>query len=125
MDNLRTGRGRADIDIRPQTGLALIRCANGPLELRSIRGFDEVNGASAKPAAGHACSVKSPLAGSNLDHEIEFRTAYFIVVAEAAVGIYHQLSKVAALSSLQSLSHLVYPRILGDHMASTPVTDIR
>src|SRR5271165_2145630 len=77
---------RANVDVGFDAGLLLITLPNRLSESLGMRSVHQVNGATAKAAAGHSASPIPGKAFRHFDHEIQFAAADFIQVAKAAVG---------------------------------------
>ena len=76
---------------------------------------------SAEPAAGHAGSKDVGTGRREFDQQIQFLATHFVVVAQAVVGLIHQLAKLDSVQGLKCPCGRQDPLILGDYMTTTTI----
>src|ERR1022692_1666489 len=72
------------------------------------------DGAPAEAAAGHAGTVDAIDGKRGIDQEIEFRTAHFVVVLQAAVGFHHEAAHAGKVAAATGIDEIGYARVFGN-----------
>ena len=87
-------------------------------------GADQVEGASAKPAADHPTAEASGMILGEGDQEIELRTADLIVIAEALVRFQQDGPQLDGIPCRDGLHRASHARILGADVTKPPGRDV-
>ena len=88
----------ADVDLRIDSRSTLKAFRNLLCEVAGVVLANQVNGASAKAAAGHAAAAKTGQAFGGLDHDIELTAADFVEVAQAGVRFPHEFADASEVA---------------------------
>ena len=86
---------------------------------------DQIDGATAEPASGHAGSEGSSLRSGDFDHHIELTATHFIVISQTPVRFGHQLTERSQIVFLEHLSGTFYASIFRHHMAAAAIDEFR
>src|SRR6266853_4834229 len=78
----------------------------------------QIDGAAAKPSAGHARANQAWLCSGNFHHQIEFLAADFVVVPEAVMRIAHQLPEGLAIFAAKCLDRALHTCVFCNNMAA-------
>src|SRR5260370_3435302 len=82
-------------------------------------GLYKIDGAAAKPSAGHTRANQSRLGLGNFHHQIEFLATDLIIVTEAAMRIAHQRPESFAISLVKCLDRASHAQVFCDDMVAS------
>src|ERR1035441_6966262 len=113
----------AGIELRGDVEAGLVGAHNLLLEVwHSVR-TEHGDGAAAEAAAGHAGTVDAIDGKRGTDQEIEFGTAHFVVVLEAAVGFHHEAAHAGKVGAGAGIDEIGDARIFGNDVAGAASDD--
>src|SRR5262249_4036700 len=115
------GRSTANVHFRPKSRCLFVLFGKHMAELFNAIPADEAHGATPEPAAGHAGTEDAVKHGSNLDHDVQFTAAHFVIVAEAAMGFIHETAEFPETRAFQSERGRLNAGIFGYYMAGSAV----
>jgi hypothetical protein len=96
---------------------------DGGLEGFDAVGGDEVDGAPAEAATGHAGADESGGGPGEFDQRVEFGAADFVIVAEAGVGIRHEAAEGGEVGAAEGFGELFHAEVFADDVAAATLDD--
>ena len=112
-------------NLRREAGGLLILAGHPSLEVRYGSLLYQVNGRSSKAPSRHTSAIHSLNLPRYFNHEIQLRTADFIVVFQADVGFGHQPSEGGQICFLERGGSVTYPGIFGNDVTTSLVNGLR
>ena len=110
--------GAAGIDLRGDAGGFPVAGAHGLGEGLDVGGGDQIDGAAAEASASKARAEAAGLFAGQRDQDVDLLAGRFEVVAQADVGLAHQLAEVGQVGDAEGIGGGQYARVLGDDVAA-------